>query len=67
MKTDMIILVKYLIVKSLHLKDGYINIKLLKILQEIVYVNTSTCNLHIIIAYTFTIIRPAIYRITNII
>jgi len=30
----MIILVKYLIVKSLHLKDEYINIKLLKILQE---------------------------------
>jgi len=30
----MIILVKYLIVKSLQLKDGYINIKLLKISQE---------------------------------
>jgi hypothetical protein len=30
MKTDMLILVKYLIVKSLHLKDGYINIKLSK-------------------------------------
>jgi len=32
--SDMIIHVKYLIVKSLHLKDGYINTKLLKILQE---------------------------------
>jgi hypothetical protein len=31
---DMIILVKYLIVKNLHLKDGYKHIKLLKILPE---------------------------------
>jgi len=30
----MTILVKFLIVKNPHLKDGYINIKLLKILQE---------------------------------
>jgi hypothetical protein len=34
MKMDMTILVKFLIVKNLHLKDGYKDIRLLKILQE---------------------------------